>query len=414
MKYAIIIPDGCADWAVESLGGRTPLQAARTPNLDSLAKTGIIGRSQNVPAGMPPGSDVATLGLLGYNPSQYYTGRAPLEAAAQGIELQTNDWAIRCNLVTIENNVMKSFTAGHISSGEAKTLIDALNDALFNKVAPASPIGLQFYAGVSYRNLVIARDRVPLSENTKTYPPHDYTDQKIDSVLPSGDGNLFLRDLMDASRRIFAKHSVNLQRIESGKLPATQIWLWGIGQKPQLPLFADRFSSTPIRGAMITAVDLLRGIASLIGWDIINVPGITGYVDTDFAAKGNYAAEALKDHDLVCVHVEATDEAGHEGSVEKKVKAMEDIDALVIPPVLEALKSYGDWRLFVSPDHPTPVAIKTHTSDYVPWLLAGNDLTTLTSTSTASASGYDEETARNSRFRYDNGWEMLGQLFIRK
>ncbi|MDR3197204.1 MAG: cofactor-independent phosphoglycerate mutase [Planctomycetaceae bacterium] len=406
MKYAIIIPDGCADWAVESLNGQTPMQAAHTPNLDALAKTGIIGRSQNVPAGIPPGSDVATLGLLGYNPSQYYTGRAPLEAAAQGIQLQYEDWAIRCNLVTVENNIMKSFTAGHISSDEAKLLINTLN----NEIAPTSSTGLRFYSGVSYRNLVIARDRVPLSGNTKTYPPHDYTDQKIDQVLPSGDGSAFLRNLMDASRQVFAKHPVNRQRIETGKLPATQIWLWGIGQKPQLPLFTNRFPSTSIRGAMITAVDLLRGIASLIGWEIVNVPGITGYVDTDFAAKGNYAAKTLQTHDLVCVHVEATDEAGHEGNVEKKVKALEDIDAQVVPPILEALKSHGDWRLFVSPDHPTPVAIKTHTSDYVPWLLAGNDITP----STASAPSYNEETARNSRFRYDNGWDMLGQLFIRK
>ncbi|MDR2754327.1 MAG: cofactor-independent phosphoglycerate mutase [Planctomycetaceae bacterium] len=406
MKYAIIIPDGCADWAVESLNGQTPMQAAQTPNLDALAKTGIVGRNQNVPVGMLPGSDVATLGLLGYNPSQYYTGRAPLEAAAQGIELQNEDWAIRCNLVTIENGIMKSFTAGHISSDEAKTLIAVLN----NEIVPTSPIKLQFYSGVSYRNLLIAREQVPLSRNTQTYPPHDYTDQTIDHVLPSGEGSSFLRNLMDASRRIFEKHPLNQQRIKTGKLPTTQIWLWGIGQKPQLPLFANHFSSKPIRGAMITAVDLLRGIASLIGWEIINVPGITGYIDTDFAAKGNYAAETLKTHDLVCVHVEATDEAGHEGNVEKKIKALEDIDAQVVPPILEALKSHGDWRLFVSPDHPTPVAIKTHTSDYVPWLLAGSDI----SPSTASAPSYDEETARNSSFRYDNGWEMLGQLFIRK
>ncbi|MDR0609818.1 MAG: cofactor-independent phosphoglycerate mutase [Planctomycetaceae bacterium] len=405
MKYAIIIPDGCADWSVESLGGRTPMQAARTPNLDALAQTGIVGRSQNVPAGMSPGSDVATLGLLGYNPSQYYTGRAPLEAAAQGIELGLNDWAIRCNLVTIEEGVMKSFTAGHISSEEAKSLITALNDM----AVPHSPIKLQFYSGVSYRNLLIARDHVPLSVNTQTYPPHDYTDQKIDNVLPSGDGSGLLRDLMETSRQIFEGHPVNRQRIEAGKLPATQIWLWGIGQKPQLPLFANRFSSTSIHGAMITAVDLLRGIASLIGWEIINVPGITGYIDTDFSAKGNYAAEALNDYDLVCVHIEATDEAGHEGSVAKKVKAMEDIDAFVVPPVLDALKSHGDWRLFVSPDHPTPTAIKTHTSDYVPWILAGSDITP----STASAPNYDEETARHSSFRYDYGCEMIGQLFIR-
>jgi 2,3-bisphosphoglycerate-independent phosphoglycerate mutase len=406
MKYAIIIPDGCADWLVESLGGRTPMQAAWTPNLDALAQTGIVGRSRNVPAGMPPGSDVATLGLLGYNPSQYYTGRAPLEAAAQGIELEPNDWAIRCNLVTIEDDVMKSFTAGHISSEEAKLLITTLNEQIVSDF----PVVLQFYSGVSYRNLLIARNDVPLSVNTQTYPPHDYTDQNINHVLPSGDGSGLLRDLMEASRRIFEEHPVNRQRIEAGKLPVTQIWLWGIGQKPQLPLFANRFSTTPIQGAMITAVDLLRGIASLIGWEMINVPGITGYIDTDFAAKGNYAAEALKNYDLVCVHIEATDEAGHEGSVPKKVKAMEDIDALVIPPVLEALKSYGDWRLFISPDHPTPTAIKTHTSDHVPWLLAGSDITP----PNAHALSYDEETAHHSNFCYDDGCEMLGQLFIRR
>jgi len=407
MKYAIIIPDGCADWQVESLGGRTPMQAARTPNLDTLAQTGIIGRSQNVPDGMPPGSDVATLGLLGYAPSQYYTGRAPLETAAQGIELGSDDWAVRCNLVTIDNEQqMKSFTAGHISSEEGAALLETLNE----KVAPISPVKIRFYPGVSYRNLAVTQGKAPFSKNTKTFPPHDFTDQSIENALPTGDGNELLRFLMEESRKVFENHPVNRKRIEAGKLPATQAWLWGIGQKPQLPLFANRFSPLPLRGAMITAVDLLRGIAALIGWETIHVPGITGYVDTDFAAKGKYAAEALKKYDIVCVHIEATDEAGHEGSVEKKVKALEDIDAEVIPPILEALKSYGDWRLFVSPDHPTPVAIKTHTSDYVPWLLAGSGITV----SAASAPAYDEETARNSSYRYDNGWEMLRLLFVSK
>jgi 2,3-bisphosphoglycerate-independent phosphoglycerate mutase len=343
---------------------------------------------------------------LGYAPSQYYTGRAPLEAAAQGIELGINDWAIRCNLVTIEQSLMKSFTAGHISSEEAAVLIETLNE----KVAPLSPTGLRFYSGVSYRNLAVTWNKAPFSKNTQTFPPHDFTDKNIENALPIGDGGELLRFLMEESRNVFANHPINRQRIEAGKLPATQAWLWGIGQKPQLPLFANRFSSTPIRGAMITAVDLLRGIATLIGWDTIPVPGITGYVDTDFAAKGNYAAEALKSYDMVCVHVEATDEAGHEGSVEKKVKAMEDIDAQVVPPILEALQSHGDWRLFVSPDHPTPVATKTHTSDYVPWLLAGSDI----AASTASAPAYNEETARHSAYRYDNGWEMLGLLFVLK
>jgi 2,3-bisphosphoglycerate-independent phosphoglycerate mutase len=408
------------------------MQAARTPNLDSLAQTGIVGRSKNVPDGMPPGSDVATLGLLGYAPSQFYTGRAPLEAAAQGIELATDDWAIRCNFVTIgqsanhlpqncetqksetqncvtqnsdaqKNPYMQSFTAGHISSEEAALLIETLNE----KVAPLSPVRIQFYAGVSYRNLGITRNNAPFTQQTKTFPPHDYTDKPITNVLPNGEGSELLRFLMDESRKVFENHPVNQKRLELGKLPATQIWLWGIGQKPQIPLFATRFTLKPIHGAMITAVDLLRGIANLIGWDIINVPGITGYVDTDYAAKGNYAAKTLRDHDLVCVHIEATDEAGHEGSVEKKVQAMEDIDTKILPPILDALKSHGEWRLFVSPDHPTPIALKTHTSDYVPWLLAGSDITD----SNASAPNYDEENARNSNYRYDNGWEMLPLLF---
>jgi 2,3-bisphosphoglycerate-independent phosphoglycerate mutase len=390
------------------------MQAARTPNLDALAQTGIVGRSQNVPAGMPPGSDVATLGLLGYSPLEYYTGRAPLEAAAQGIELSAEDWAIRCNFVTIGHSArldsgndvpyMQSFTAGHISSEEAAVLIEILNQT----VAAKPPFPTRFYAGVSYRNLAVVRGLPPPAlNNVQTFPPHDFTDKPITDALPTGNGSELLHFLMDESQKVFKNHPINQKRLEAEKLPVTQTWLWGIGQKPQLPLFACRYSATPVHGAMITAVDLLRGIATLIGWDIINVPGITGYVDTDFAAKGNYAAEALKNHDLVCVHVEATDEAGHEGSLEKKIKAMEDIDAKIIPPVLEMLKSYGDWRLLVSPDHPTPVAIKTHTSDYVPWLLAGSGITN----STAATAAYDEETARNSKYRYDNGWEMIRILF---
>lgn len=414
MKYAIIIPDGCADLPVESLNGRTPMQVARTPNLDALARSGIVGRSENVPPGMPPGSDVATLGLLGFDPSKYYTGRAPLEAAAQGIELAPEDWAIRCNLVTLQDGIMKSFTAGHISSEEAAELVETLNE----KVAPISPVEIRFYPGVSYRNLAVSRAGSPFSKTTQSFPPHDFTDKKIDKALPIGDGSELLRNLMDESRNVFENHPVNRRRLEAGKLPATHAWLWGIGQKPRLPAFSERFSlakasvsdgnSGPIRGAMITAVDLLRGIASLIGWTNIDVPGITGYVDTDYAAKGRYAAEALKDFDLVCVHVEATDEAGHEGNAEKKIRAMEEIDEKIVAPIVEALKSHGDWRLFVSPDHPTPVVLKTHTSDYVPWLLAGSDI----APSADSAESYDEETARNSSYRFDRGWEMP-DLFIR-
>lgn len=418
MKYAIIIPDGCADLPVESLGGLTPMQAAATPCLDHLACSGIVGRSQNVPVGLPPGSDVATLGLLGYDPARYYTGRAPLEAAAQGIELGPDDWAIRCNLVCVadgpQGKFMQSFTAGHISSEEAAELMHALNEWLaLPEVQKIMPIPVRFYPSVSYRNLGITLATVPpltvpLSAATQTYPPHDFTDKPIAPALPTGDGSDWLRQMMDASRIVFAEHPVNQRRREQGKLPATQIWLWGLGKRPQLPLFSERFADAlrgkRLRGGMITAVDLLRGIASLIGWENIKVPGITGYVDTDYAAKGRYAVDALKEFDIVCVHVEATDEAGHEGNTEKKVKAMEEIDAKIVAPILEALKSYGDWRLFVSPDHPTPVALKTHTSDYVPWLLAGSDV------QSDSADRYDEDAARCSTYRFDEGWKMLELL----
>ena len=399
MKHVIIIPDGCADWAIESLGNRTPLQAAHLPNIQALARSGIVGQSCNVPQGFTPGSDVATLGLFGYDPSLYYTGRAPMEAAAQGIDLADSnsggDWAIRCNLVTVGQATMQSFSAGHISSPEAAEIIHTLNEHL----VPKSPMSIQFYPGVGYRNLAILRqcESLPFDSSTKTSPPHDYIDQPIAEALPSGKGSEYLQRLMDESQKILADHPVNRNRIENGKLPATQIWLWGLGQKPKLPPFR-------MKGAMITAVDLLKGIATLIGWDLIDVPGITGYIDTDFAAKGRYAADALKKYDLVCVHIEAPDESGHEGSVEKKIWSMEEIDAKVVLPIVEALRSYGDWRLLLSPDHPTPCALKTHTSEHVPWLLAGSDIPAL-------SKNYDEESVKDSPYRFDRGWEMIELLF---
>jgi len=407
MKYVIIIPDGCADWAIESLGNRTPLQAANLPNIQALARSGIVGQSCNIPEGFTPGSDVAVLGLLGYNPSLHYTGRAPLEAVAQGIELAETDWAIRCNLVTIAESSMESFAAGHISTAEATEIMQTLNEQL----APKSPTPLQFFPGVSYRNLAILQnckdcESPPFDESTQTSPPHDLAGHPITDALPTGTGSGLLRFWMNESQKILTNHPVNQQRIEDGKLPATQIWLWGLGQRPTLPFFWENFPAqqVPKKGAMITAVDLLRGIATLIGWDIINVPGITGYLDTDFAAKGRYAAEALKEYDIVCVHVEAPDEAGHEGCAEKKVWALEEIDAKVVPPIVEALRSYDNWRLFLSPDHPTPCALKTHTAEGVPWLLAGSDIP-------AMSQSFDEETAKNSPHQYERGWEAIGRLF---
>ncbi|MCL2744632.1 MAG: cofactor-independent phosphoglycerate mutase [Planctomycetaceae bacterium] len=413
-KYVILIPDGCADFPVSQFGGKTPLQYAAMPNIDALAKTGIVGCSANVPVGLSPGSDVATLGLLGYNPAEYYTGRAPLEAVAQDIQLGNDDWAIRCNLVTLQETpqgeIMQSFTAGHISTEEAAELIDTLN-----KTLRLEENELTFYTGVSYRNLAVIRAgndncRPLFSRNTMTAPPHDYTDKLVATALPTGDGADILLRLMNESKKLFAGHPVNKKRIAAGKLPATQIWLWGLGKKPALLPFSQRFAkvlaSNNFSGGMITAVDLLRGIASLIGWRQIEVPGITGYVDTDYAAKGRYAADALKDLDIVCIHVEATDEAGHEGDAAKKVKALEDIDGKLLPPLLDALCSNKEWRLLISPDHLTPVALKTHTSEPVPWLMCGSGI------KPDSNVQYNEETAAQSPVFFKDGWKMM-ETFLR-
>ena len=337
MNYVIIIPDGAADEPIDSLDGKTPLAAAHTPHLDRLAKRSIIGRSWNVPDNLSPGSDVATLSLLGYNPAEVYTGRAPLEAIAQNIQLGPNDLAFRCNLVCIEQGTMKSFTAGHISSEEAKEILNTLQ----SEVAPkwneiAARLGLNdyvgrvdFHPGVSYRNLMVfspqASDSAPFAK-TNTYPPHDYTDQQIDQALPAGDGSTLLREVMEVSASVLESHPVNRKRIREGKLPATHAWLWGQGRTPNIVPFAQRHPNIT-SGKMITAVDLLRGIARSIGWDIVDVPNITGYIDTDYSAKGRYAAAKIADNRIVCVHVEATDESGHEGSVAKRSRLLKILTA---------------------------------------------------------------------------------------
>jgi 2,3-bisphosphoglycerate-independent phosphoglycerate mutase len=367
MKYALIIPDGSADEPQESLGGKTPLQAANIPAMDAVVAAGVIGRSNNTPESLPAGSDTANLSLLGYNPLEFFTGRAPLEAAAQGIDLGPEDWAVRCNLVTIEDQVMRSFTAEHISSAEAAELMKAAQE----KLGGAS---LQFYPGVGYRNLLIFRGAgrpAPFSTDTRTTPPHDLSDGSVLDDYPRGPGGDLLSDLMSASVDLFADHPVNVARRAAGKPPATNIWLWGLGSTPRLTHFATLYGK---QGAMITAVDLLRGLASLIGWRRIEVPGATGYHDTDYAAKGRYAIEALKDVDLVCVHVEAPDEASHEGDAAAKVKAIEEISRHIVGPVHEALKKHGEYRILVSPDHPTPLRTKTHSHGDVPFALAGSGI----------------------------------------
>ena len=394
MKYAIIIPDGCADEAQESLGGKTPLEAAELPAMDAVAAAGVVGRSSNVPESLPPGSDVANLSLLGYDPVEHYTGRAPLEAVAQGIELGPGDWAVRCNLVTIEDQLMQDFTAGHISSEEAAGLIAAAQEQLGSD-------RLQFYPGVSYRNLLVFRGAgrpAPFSRDTRTTPPHDLSDKPVLDDYPRGPGSDLLNQLMSDSMAVFAEHPVNVARREQGKLPATNVWLWGQGSTPKLATFAERYGK---QGAMITAVDLLRGLGALLGWRRIEVPGATAYTDTDYAAKGRYAVDVLDEVDLVCVHVEATDEASHEGDVAAKVKALEEIDRYIVAPVHAALKARGKYRILISPDHPTPLRIKTHSHGYVPWAIAG------TGVEPDSAGSYDDPTAAKSDLVFEKGWKLM-------
>lgn len=394
MKYAIIIPDGAADEPQDALDGKTPIEAAHTPAMDALATSGVVARACHTPHSLPAGSEVGNMSLLGYDPLENFTGRAPIEAAAQGIELGEQDWAIRCNLVTVQDQTMKDFTADHISTEEATELLATAQEALGGN-------GLEFVPGVSYRNLLLWRGEqrpAPFTMDMRATPPHDLTDKSILDDFPRGPGSNVLNELMDATTKLFADHPVNKKRIAAGKLPATNVWLWGIGKAPKLQPFAKAYGP---QGAMITAVDLLRGLASLVGWQRIEVPGATGYTDTDYAAKGQYAIDALKEIDLICVHVEAPDEASHEGDCTAKVKAIEEIDTHVVAPLVEALKSHGDHRVMISPDHPTFLSTKTHTHGNVPVIIAGTGI------EADQFTAYGDTNAAESELAFDAGWQAM-------
>lgn len=398
MKYAIVIPDGCADEPQESLGGKTPLQAAHLPNMDRIARQGVVGRADNVPRPLTPASDVATLSLFGYDPLAVYTGRAPLETAAMGIPLGPDHWAIRCNLVHIDKECMRDFTSGHIPSEEGRPLIEALQANL-----GGGP--LEFHAGVSYRNILVYRPdagtSAPFSEQTKTQPPHDVPDRPIADHLPNGPGSDLLRSLMQRSRAILQNHPVNHKRRQQNQREATQIWLWGQGRAPHLRKFSELYGK---RGAIISAVDLVRGVGVLLGWQRIDVPGATGYLDTDYAAKGRAAVAALPRYDLVCVHIEAPDEASHEGRADAKVKALEEIDRHIVGPLLEALPKHGDWRILVSPDHRTTLRTRAHAYGMVPFACAG------TGVGGKGQESYDEAVAEKSDLIFSKGHELMRQF----
>jgi len=396
MKYVVIIPDGAADRPSESLRGKTPLEVARLPNINRIASTGRLGTVQTVPDELAPGSDVAILSLLGYDPTENYTGRAPLEAVAQDIVLGPNDWVFRCNLVTVGDEEMVDYSAGHISTKEAEVLIAALQQRLGTE-------NLRFYAGVGYRHLVVIKGE---TFSVRTVPPHDIMGQSLKKHLPKGKNAARLKDLMTASREILAEHPVNKVRRDLGENMANQIWLWGQGKRPALESFAKRWG---LRGAAITAVDLVRGIAKLIGWEVIKVEGATGYFDTNYTGKGHAAIEALKNHDLVVVHVEAPDEAGHNGDAREKVRALEAIDREIVGPVLAALEASGEpWRILVSPDHETPLDLRTHERQPVPFCMMGEGMAAARPGGT-----FTEANARKTGMHVAVGHELM-EYFLKR
>jgi 2,3-bisphosphoglycerate-independent phosphoglycerate mutase len=382
MKYLVVLGDGMADEPLEELGGKTPLEYAQTPNMDRMAREGACGMLRTIPDGFEAGSDIANMAILGYAPVKYYTGRGPLEALSMGVDLAPDDVAYRCNLVTVEENTMTDFSAGHISSREGADLFTSLQQKIPE---------VMFRAGVSYRNLLVVHS----GQGAATTPPHDIVGQAITPFLPKvGDADLLLR-CMETSRLVFEGHPVNRARIRAGKHPATRIWPWSGGRRPAFPPFAKKYGK---KGGIISAVDLLNGIARCAGMEVISVPGATGYLDTDYDAKARYALDAIKRLDFVYLHIEAPDEAGHLGSIEEKVKAIERVDGVV-----GTIRDRFGGVLAVLPDHPTPIRLKTHTRDPIPFVVTGKG--------TDGSTAYSETAGRAGGLGTKNATEFLEFLF---
>jgi 2,3-bisphosphoglycerate-independent phosphoglycerate mutase len=358
-KFVLIVPDGAADKPLDIFDGKTVIEAADIPNIDEIAIDGRQGMVHTVPKGMQPGSDVAMMSLLGYDPQKNYTGRAPIEAAAQDIPLEADDWVFRCNLVTTADGQMADHSAGHISTKEGSELINEFAKLVNNPQ-------IRFYPGVGYRHLCIIKGTD--FSKIETFPPHDFIGEKVAKILPKGRQAQLLKELIAQSVQFFENHPINRVRKDLKENPVSSIWLWGQGRRAFMEKFSKVYGKS---GAAITAVDLVRGLAKLIGFDLIPVQGATGYLDTNFAGKGQAAIESLKKYDFVLVHVEATDEAGHNGSPHQKKKALEMIDKHIVGPVYEAIRQYETWRILVMPDHPTPVEARSHCDDPVPFAMAG-------------------------------------------
>lgn len=398
MKYVVLLGDGMADEPLEELGGLTPLEKAHTPNMDRIARDGETGLAATVPEGFHPGSDVANLSVFGYDPRQCYSGRSPLEAASMGVELGPDDIAFRLNLVHLVAHYgdlyMGDFSAGHIGTGQARQLIATLQEELGDDQ-------FTFHPGISYRHLMVwhgGKDQLKFS------PPHDITNQSIRNHLPQGEGAEELIKLTNSSQMLLLNHPVNKQRNEQGELTANSIWLWGHGRAPRMTPYREKFG---IDGAVISAVDLIKGIGIYAGLEVIEVEGATGYIDTNYRGKAEAALDALKQKDFVYLHVEAPDEAAHGGLLKEKIQAIEDFDREVVGRVLDGLPEFGPFRVLVLPDHPTPVARMTHTGAPVPYALLDSGGAFRSSRQT---DGYSETQARQTELLVEPGCELIARM----
>jgi 2,3-bisphosphoglycerate-independent phosphoglycerate mutase len=391
VKYILVILDGMADEFLPELDGKTPMMVARKPNLDKLAAKGQVGVANTTPTGMTPGSDVTNLGILGYDPHKYYTGRAPLEAASLEIPLDTCDVAFRCNLVSTDGNHITESSAGHISTADAHVLIALIQEKLGTSK-------IRFYPGVSYRHITVWRDG---SADVDCTAPYKIVGEPFAKYLPKGDGEDKLKSLIYDSYEILEKHPINRRRVDEGHDPANMIWFWGQGVQPDIPSF---FSLREMRGSVVAAVDLIRGIGRMVGLKVIDVPGATGYIDTNYLGKGQYALQALRDTDFVWVHIEAPDEAAHEGNLDAKIEAIERIDKVVIGTILSGMGDIGPFKLLALPDHPTPVKTGTHASTPVPFVLYSSQQ------EKDNSVPYDERALEDAKLRVEDGHRLIELL----
>jgi len=400
VKYVVCVCDGMADYPLENLNRMTPLQFSRTTNMDEIAANGRCGLARTIPHGMVAGCDVANLSILGYNPKKYYCGRAPFEAASMNIDLKPGQVVFRCNLVTIAEDIMVDYSAGHISTVEAKVLIESLNDKIGIE-------GVRFYPGLGYRHIMLVEEKM-IHKNLhqlKCMPPHDIVGENIASSLPTGSGSDFLCGIMEKAAQILERHDINQIKVDLNESPANAIWLWGEGTKPELPLFIDKYN---LKGAMISAVDLLKGIAKFTGLEVIKVPGATGYFDTNYEAKAKYAIEAVENQDFVFVHVEAPDEAGHTGALKEKIRAIEKFDEDVVGYILDKLsRSDVPWRIMILSDHATPVCVKKHVGDPVPFAIMGYGM------ERDNVIEFNEKSVKKGAYGLQDGYNLMS-IFMAK